>query len=231
VIGHSPPGDLERDLFALPTRIGGMGIINPIKICAFEFSASNKLTKPLQSILLSQSGVFTGDIGGDYQKKTLLHEILCNFFQESQSIGRSLSQFKKIWLLKKDTSNWLTVLPLQEHSFSLHKIAFHDAVALQYGWDPVRLPQHCIFGTRFSVEHSFTCPKGGFPSICHNKIRDLTASLLTEICNEVEVEPPICNQSLVSNLLWPLQTPKMEHVLAFQQMVFEVVGVKRLLLM
>ena len=41
----------------------------------------------------------------------------------------------------------------------------------------------------FSVEHSFTCPKGGFPSICHNEIRDLTASLLTEVCHEVEVEP------------------------------------------
>ena len=76
----------------------------------------------------------------------------------------------------------------------------------------------------------FTCPKGGFPSIRHNKIRDLTASLLAEVCNEIEVEP-IYNQSLVSSLLWPLQTPKMEHVLTFQQMVFGVVSVKRLLLM
>ena len=39
------------------------------------------------------------------------------------------------------------------------------------------------------IEHSFTCPKGGFPSIRHNEIRDLTASLLTEVCHEVDVEP------------------------------------------
>ena len=90
---------------------------------------------------------------------------------------------------EKGASNWLTVLPLQEHNFSLHKTAFHDAVALRYGWDPARLPQHCTCETKFTVEHSFTCPKGGFPSICHDEIHDLTASLLTEVCHEVDVEP------------------------------------------
>ena len=56
VTGHLSPGDLERDLLALPTQIGGMGIIN---LCAFELSASNKLTKPL---LLSQTGTSSNDI-------------------------------------------------------------------------------------------------------------------------------------------------------------------------
>ena len=90
---------------------------------------------------------------------------------------------------EKRASNWLSVLPLQEYNFSLHKTAFHDAVALRYGWDPARLPQHCACGTKLTVEHSFTCHKGGFPSIRHNEIRDLTASLLTEVYHEVDVEP------------------------------------------
>jgi len=38
---------------------------------------------------------------------------------------------------EKGASNWLTVLPVQEHGFSLHKTAFHDAIALRYGWDPI----------------------------------------------------------------------------------------------
>ena len=81
------------------------------------------------------------------------------------------------------------MLPLQEHNFCLHKNTFHDTVALRYGWNLARLRLHCACGTLFSVEHSFTCPKGGFPSICLNEIRNLTASLLTEVCHEVEVEP------------------------------------------
>ena len=54
VTGHLPPGDTERALLALPTQVGGMGIINPIKMCSFEFCASQKVTMPLQSLLLSQ---------------------------------------------------------------------------------------------------------------------------------------------------------------------------------
>ena len=42
-----------------------MGIINPIRMCAFEFTASNKVTKPLQSLLLSQTSTFSSDIRGE----------------------------------------------------------------------------------------------------------------------------------------------------------------------
>ena len=33
------------------------------------------------------------------------------------------------------------------------------------------------------------CHMGGFPTIRHNEIRDLTASLLTEVCHNVAAEP------------------------------------------
>jgi len=36
--------DIDRDLLALPTQVGGMGIINPIKTCSFQFSTSEKVT-------------------------------------------------------------------------------------------------------------------------------------------------------------------------------------------
>ena len=38
------------------------------------------------------------------------------------------------------------------------------------------------------------CPCGGFPSIRHNELRDITASLLTEVCHAVGTEP--CLQPL-----------------------------------
>ena len=41
------------------------------------------------------------------------------------------------------------------------------------------------------MEHAFTCPCGGFPSIRHNEVRDLTASLLSEVCSNVGVEPAL----------------------------------------
>ena len=62
-------------------------------------------------------------------------------------------------------------------------------MALRYGWSPSNLPSKCDCGNNFTVEHALSCAKGGFPSIRHNEIRDLTANLLTEVCNEVCIEP------------------------------------------
>ena len=92
---------------------------------------------------------------------------------------------------EKGASTWLTVLPIEEHGFALHKQAFRDAIALRYGWTPANLPTNCACGQPFSVHHALSCPKGGYPSIRHNEIRDLTANLLTEICPGVAVEPTL----------------------------------------
>ena len=81
--------------------------------------------------------------------------------------------------------------PLSEHGFTLHRSAFQDALALRYGWSPLRPPSLCTCGTAFSVEHALSCPKGGLPSLRHNEIRDLTATLLTEVCSQVCVEPEL----------------------------------------
>ncbi len=82
-------------------------------------------------------------------------------------------------------------LPLEEHGFHLHKSAFYEALALRYSWSPQRLPSNCVCGSKLSIDHAFSCPKGGFPSIKHNEIRDLTANLLTEVCSEVCIEPEL----------------------------------------
>ncbi len=62
-------------------------------------------------------------------------------------------------------------------------------MALRYGWQPINTPTNCACGLHFSVEHALSCPKGGFPSIRHNEIRDTIANLMTEVCNDVCIEP------------------------------------------
>ena len=161
-------------------------------MCDIEFSAFDKVTKPLQYLLLSQSGTFSSDIRGEqFSIKVEIYRLKLSMISSNRTTlleGATNSLKTSVELAsEKRPSNWLTVLPLQEHTFSLHKTAFHDAFALRYGWDAARLPQHCACGTKFTV-YSFICPKGSFPSIRHNGIGDLTASLLTEVCHEVVVE-------------------------------------------
>ena len=49
------------------------------------------------------------------------------------------------------------------------------------------------------LAHALSCPTGGYPSIRHNEVRDITASLLTEVCHDVSIEPhlqPITGESM-----------------------------------
>ena len=68
---------------------------------------------------------------------------------------------------------------------------FHDALALRYGWLPNNMPSTCDCGKHFTMEHALSCAKGGFPSIRYDEVRDITATLLTEVCHDVYVEPDL----------------------------------------
>ena len=100
---------------------------------------------------------------------------------------------------EKGASNWLSCLPLRSHNFVLHKTAFRDAIALRYHWLPSACPTSCACGHSFTIEHALSRPKGRFPSLIHNEVRDLTANLLSEVCNNVVIEPhlqPLSGESL-----------------------------------
>ena len=95
------------------------------------------------------------------------------------SLSSSLKQCLEV-AVEKGASTWLTVLPLKCHGFALHKGDFCDALCLRYGWLPPHLSSHCVCGSEFTVEHTLQCKHGGFPSMRHNEVRDITAHLLTE---------------------------------------------------
>ena len=53
------------------------------------------------------------------------------------------------------------------------------------------LPSSCMRGKPITVEHAFSCPFGSFPSIRHNELRDITATLLSEVCSNVRTKLPL----------------------------------------
>ena len=56
---------------------------------------------------------------------------------------------------------------------------------------PLNTSKTCQCGTSFSVDHAMVYPFGGFPTIRYNEVRDLTASLLTEVSHNVQTEPSL----------------------------------------
>ena len=72
-------------------------------------------------------------------------------------------------------------------------------MCLHYNWQPLNLPSHCVCGSSINTDHALTYPTSGFPSVRHNDLRDFTANLLTEVCPNVCIGPPL--QALTGELL------------------------------
>ena len=41
---------------------------------------------------------------------------------------------------------------------------------------------------RFEARRESSCKKGGFVTLHHNEVRNITANLLNEVCNDVKIE-------------------------------------------
>ena len=55
LIGKNAVSDLERDLLALPTRLGGMGITNPVSTANVHSTSSKSITALMASLIKKQA--------------------------------------------------------------------------------------------------------------------------------------------------------------------------------
>ena len=145
--GCSPPSDSSRLLFALPARWGGLGIFVPTRRCVSELAASRDVTEPLSQCILNHDLSFVEAVASQQARKALLRKAKsehCStqFAELYLQLGPSLRRAMDLATVR-GASSWLTTLPLSEHGFTLHRSAFQDALALRYGWSPLRPPSLC----------------------------------------------------------------------------------------
>ena len=154
-----------------------IALINPTDLSLTEHSASLQISQPLASHILQHLSTYPPHI------------------KEEQFTTKASNRIAKCQRLKQAASDLSSSLSptfqcaMAEFGFALHKGAFRDAVVLCYCWPPLHAPTTSACGMDFTLDHSLSCSKDGFPSIKHNKIRDVTAFLLFEVCHNVAVEP------------------------------------------
>ena len=187
------PGDLERELLALPTRLGGLGLVNPAAQSDDAYEASVNITAPLAALIVEQEG-YLGDSASLQIAARSATRRSRRVAQERDAAALfdrlgPLMQHSVELAKEKGASSWLETLPLTEHEFALSKSAFGDATRLRYGWSMDRVPTKCVCSQPFSSEHALSCPCGGFPSLRHNEVRDLLATAMAEMCISVATEP------------------------------------------
>ena len=194
--GQNTFSDSVRDLLALPTRLGGLGIANPVKQAESQHHTSRRVTAPLIKHIIEQSRELPIEAQEEQfeAKRTTRRANQQTRTNEANNLAPTLpSSLQKAVEIAQEpgASTWLTALPIAEHGFALHKGAFRDALCLRYGWRPPLLPSQCVYDKSFTVEHALSCPYGGFPTIRHNEVRDITAHLMSDVCHNVGLEPTL----------------------------------------
>ena len=186
---------LRGSYFDLPVGLGGLQLVSPITL-PWEFEASQRLTQPPASIIADQPSNFSLDVLCDQEeiRKVIHQERRSQAKSEADALLTELPEDLRYAILlaqEKGASSWLNILPITEHGFTLYKRAFRDSIALRYGWMPTEIPVERVCGKSFSIEHALSCQRRGFPTLRHDEVRDLTASLLSEVCANVAVEPAL----------------------------------------
>ena len=128
----------ERDMLALPPRLGGLGISDPSKKSALHYSTCETISAPLVRLILDQSEEYTPEVKAT---QTRLRNNARKFHRQYEvRTANNLKEHLSIRLQKalticseKGASSWLSALPISEHGFALHKGAFRDALCLRYG--------------------------------------------------------------------------------------------------
>ena len=166
--GRDSPPDVERELLALPSHHGGLGLVN-LMTMAGEHTSSLQVTEPLTALTEQQKG----DLGDTGQLQQSIKQILRVERRKGQEevatevkarLPQHLPRAAELdsekgahnWLHRYLC--WLTALPTAAHGFALHKGAFRDALCLRYNWTPLDLPRECVCVTTFSTEHALSCP-------------------------------------------------------------------------
>ena len=203
--GQNAFNDVTRDLLALPIRLGGLGIANLSSESSVQYATSKLITAPLTALIVEQAHSLPNTTNGEQvriRKESAKNKKLRQAQSATELKDQLPDNMQKVMILstEKGSSNWLSTLPIAEQGFVLHKGAFRDALCLRYRWHLPNMPIQCTCGKQFSVEHALSCPYGGFPTIRHNELRDITAELMSEVCHNVGTEPilqPITNECLV----------------------------------
>ena len=160
--------------------------------------ASTKITRNLTQIIINQEKDLSNYDADDVkrciaevktQKEQTLKEEL-EQIKESSEVDTKLKRILDL-LQEKGSGLWLTALPIQSLGQAFNKEDFQGALCVRYDRNIPGTPSMCSCGKKNDLNHMLICKLGGYVSLRHNRIRDLEAELMKEVCHDVKVEPEL----------------------------------------
>jgi hypothetical protein len=196
-----------RPLLALPVKLAGLAVPNPVSTCAGNYQNSTVMSSHLllavqEKIPFSfqaHQDTCKAALDGTREGKLLTNESTLAKFLSSlpprtegnPSLARAIGR-------ARDTGMWLSTIPTHFNGSVLGNEEFQDGIRLRYMKIPNNLPTKCDgCNSDFSVGHAHQCKKGGLVIRRHDEINYELANLMRLAFKKstVRAEPRIFNGS------------------------------------
>ena len=186
-----------RAQLALPVRLSGIGLPNPVATADQCYQASKECTADLTASLQAGRPVdatgFAADAGRRRKglRKAQAHVEKSTF--EALKSAAGVADARRLQRAT-ETGAWLTAMPNTLNGTDLSADEFKDNLRLRLGLCPTSLPHRCEgCNERFTVEHAMSCAKGGLVLLRHNDIAAEWTSLCAQALSQsaVSAEPLI----------------------------------------
>ena len=128
------PTETVLNLLALPVRLGGMGLGNTTRTCNAQREKSLAITKLLVKRIREQCGDMRQcELERLIIKKHIRKQYWEFLKDEMATVTSALPPTQSrcaVDAKEKDSSSWLSALPIEQQGFSLSKGQFWDAISL-----------------------------------------------------------------------------------------------------
>ena len=202
LFNRDAPDEKLREVQSLSVERGGLALNQPDDYYQ-SYQHSLLLSQPLDSAEPDIAALQQDQIKKDIKKERSAIEA-----EKIRSLIQNLDDEDKHTLnlvTERGASAWLNTLPLEKHGFWLNKADFRDVLCLRYDWEVKNITSKIACGSPFVLSHALHCPKGGFPMIHHNEVRDVLANLMRRIAHDVKVEPHLQPLDIESPKSLPVQ--------------------------
>ena len=188
---------MERRLFCLPARKGGLGVSNPTSFADDSYNTSREAVTVLYDAIVDQHGFSHEDHRKQMSRSRKKHHRKMEEKHE-EMLGALLNELPadQVRTVKRinegSLSTWLTALPMAAENFDLSEMEFRDAWSVRYNKNLIASPTFCDgCQSSFTLRHALACKKGGLLTLRHNEIRDAVGDLASLVWKDVQREPVI----------------------------------------
>ena len=131
--------------------------------------------------MINQQSQFATENNAKKIKSKIKLTKMQHYNEELQKLRSTLSdEENRVNELNREqrASSCLTTIPLLEEGYDLTKHLFWDLIRIRYSWTLTRLLSNCECGSKFDIQHSLCCKKGGFVSLRDNHVINITPIVL-----------------------------------------------------